>query len=132
MPWLSIFLNKWVIGGALLLIATTGAFYKGYKLAEDKADRKIQALQLAGLQERLKEQERVSTIIDSVDKKLGELRANEKTIEREKVKIIDRPVYNNQCLDDDGVSLINQARLGKSASASSSEVQEPLPDTPRD
>ena len=49
-----------------------------------------------------------------LEQKLAELKANEKTIERERIKIIDRPVYNNECLDVDGLQLIERARTGSS------------------
>ena len=48
-----------------------------------------------------------------LEQKLADLRANERTIEREKLKIIDRPVYLNTCLDVDGLRLIEAARTGK-------------------
>jgi hypothetical protein len=48
-----------------------------------------------------------------LEQKLAELKANEKTIERERIKIIDRPVYSNECLDADGLQLIERARRGK-------------------
>jgi hypothetical protein len=48
-----------------------------------------------------------------VESRLQELKANEKIIERERVKIVDRPVYSNECLDDDGLQLIERARTGK-------------------
>lgn len=48
-----------------------------------------------------------------VENKLQELKANEKIIERERVKIVDRPVYSNECLDADGLQLIERARTGK-------------------
>jgi hypothetical protein len=60
-----------------------------------------------------------------LEEKLASLRANERVIEREKLKIIDRPVYRNECLDADGVSLINQARSGKAGPA------EPAGEVPR-
>lgn len=53
---------------------------------------------------------------DLLEKKLGELRANEKVIERERIKIIDRPIYSQQCLDADGLLLIESARTGKANS----------------
>ena len=37
----------------------------------------------------------------------------EKTIERERIKVIDRPVYSNECLDVDGLQLVERARRGK-------------------
>lgn len=51
--------------------------------------------------------------------KLKELKANEKTIEYERIKIVDRPVYRNECLDDDGLHLIEGARTGGADSGKS-------------
>lgn len=48
-----------------------------------------------------------------VETRLQELKANEKVIERERVKIVDRPIYSNECLDLDGLFLIERARTGK-------------------
>lgn len=54
-----------------------------------------------------------------VESRLAELKANEKTIERERIKIIDRPVYSNECLDADGLLLIERARAGKTDTSKS-------------
>lgn len=43
---------------------------------------------------------------------LSRLRANEKTIIRENVRLVDRPVYSNVCLDDDGLYNANAAKNG--------------------
>lgn len=48
-----------------------------------------------------------------LENKLADLRANERVIEREKLKIINRDVYHNECLDVDGLRLIEAARAGK-------------------
>ena len=48
-----------------------------------------------------------------VESRLQELKANEKVIERERIKLVDRPVYSNECLDADGLLLIERARTGK-------------------
>lgn len=48
-----------------------------------------------------------------VEKRLQELKANERVIERERIKLVDRPVYSNECLDADGLLLIERARTGK-------------------
>lgn len=37
---------------------------------------------------------------------------NTREIVRETVKLVDRPVYNNVCLDDDGLHLANAAKNG--------------------
>ena len=47
-----------------------------------------------------------------VEDKLKGLRANERIINNETIKIIDRPVYSNVCLDADGLRLIEAARAG--------------------
>lgn len=49
-----------------------------------------------------------------LEDKLSTLRANERVIEREKLKIINRDVYHNECIDADGVRLIEAARGGNS------------------
>ena len=43
---------------------------------------------------------------------LSRLKANEKTIIRENVKLVDRPVYHNVCLDSDGLYNANAAKNG--------------------
>ena len=46
----------------------------------------------------------------TLEEKLATLRANERIIEREKIKIINRDVYHNVCLDADGLSIINASK----------------------
>jgi hypothetical protein len=46
----------------------------------------------------------------ALETKLARLKANERVIEREVTKVVDRPVYRNVCLDDDGLRLIEAAR----------------------
>lgn len=53
--------------------------------------------------------------------KLNSLRANEREIIREIPKIINRDVYHNICIDNDGLSLIERARAGKTNSDKSVE-----------
>lgn len=52
----------------------------------------------------------ISTVLED---KLKELKANERVIEREKLKVIKSPVYNIECIDDAGLQLIERARTGK-------------------
>jgi hypothetical protein len=54
-----------------------------------------------------------SNISTMLEDKLKELRANERVIEREKLKVIKSPVYNIECIDDAGLQLIERARTGK-------------------
>lgn len=67
--------------------------------------------------------------------KLEDSRAKTKilyrTIKREVEKVVDRPVYLDRCLDDDGLRLANCAILGKSAD--SCKPDKPVPGaTPAD
>lgn len=57
-------------------------------------------------------QGRESVVAQVVETALAGLRANEKVILRESVKLVDRPVYHNVCLDADGLRLINAAKNG--------------------
>lgn len=52
-------------------------------------------------------------IAKTVEDKLSGLKANERVINNEIVKIIDRDVYHNTCLDAPGLQLIERARTGQ-------------------
>lgn len=95
--------------GSLLLI---GSFYSGWKLNGWYNDSKDLAVieQTAKLQEEFKTHEK--NIATTLENKLKQFKANERVINNEKLKIIDRPIYNNTCLDTDGVALINKSRGG--------------------
>jgi len=45
--------------------------------------------------------------------RLLELRSNERTIVREREKIVELPVYRNVCLEPSGVQLANDAKNGR-------------------
>lgn len=62
-----------------------------------------------------------SKVAAALEAKLSELKANERIIEREKLKIVDRPVYRNVCLDPDGVRIANASKNG--AAKPAGEVQ---------
>jgi uncharacterized protein YdeI (YjbR/CyaY-like superfamily) len=47
-----------------------------------------------------------------LEDKLKDLKANERVIRHEVEKIIERPVYLNDCLDADGVLLVNMSKSG--------------------
>lgn len=54
-------------------------------------------------------------IASHVEKRLQELKANERIIENHTKEIVNRPVYRNVCMDDDGLRLINSYALGNTA-----------------
>lgn len=51
----------------------------------------------------------------ALEERLQEIKDNVRVIEREKIKLVDRPVYRNECMDADGVRLVNQARTAGQA-----------------
>ena len=53
-----------------------------------------------------------SGIARTVEKRLQELRANERIIEQRTTEIIERPVYRNICIDADGMRIINGLAAG--------------------
>lgn len=55
---------------------------------------------------------REASTAQTIETALASLRANEKVIYRERVKLVDRPVYHNVCLDPDGLRIINAAKNG--------------------
>lgn len=53
-----------------------------------------------------------TAIAATLEDRLSKLRANRTIVEKERETIVDRPVYRNVCLDDDGLRLIEAARTG--------------------
>lgn len=108
MPWL---LTNWkmILSGAVIIAAfiagwvVKGAFDDSAELAAQKARQQ--------LIDELRENE--AHLANILERKLAELKANEKTIIRERTKLVDRPVYHNECIDADGVQLIERARTGQ-------------------
>lgn len=52
-------------------------------------------------------------VAQQVEIKLTELKANERIIERYKTEIVDRPVYSNECIDDDGLLILDAIAEGR-------------------
>ena len=105
---------KLLVGAVLLSISfysgwrTNAAFTAEAELAEANAEKQIT--------EEFKKFE--TSISDKLETRLQELRANERVIEREKIKVVESNpvVYNVECLDAAGLQLIERARTGKSNS----------------
>jgi len=102
---------KILIGAAALSIAfysgwrTKSAFVAEAELASVKEENKIT--------EEFRKFE--ASVSDKLELKLQELKANERVIEREKLKVVQNNpvVYNAECIDAAGLLLIEQARMGK-------------------
>lgn len=104
-----------VLGLALGLVLgwkTKGAFVDSAELHAQKAREGV-LVQL---------RERENAIADQLAKRMAAAQVKERVIERERIKIVDRPVYNNVCLDDDGVQLINRARAAQGDTTKSADA----------
>lgn len=99
-----------LIAGAVVIVATFIAGWQVKSAFVSKEQLGIQLAKEAFIKEYQKGEAHTASIVEN---KLQELRANERIIERERVKLVDRPVYSNECLDADGLLLIERARTGK-------------------
>ncbi|TXH46573.1 MAG: hypothetical protein E6Q97_29350 [Desulfurellales bacterium] len=98
-----------LLGFVLLSMGAIG----GYRYSEGRhavADAKAQELRQALIDQQRAHEAQVAQTLEA---KLSELQANQTVIERERLKIVDRPVYKNVCIDDQGLDLISKARAGK-------------------
>ena len=103
-----------LVGFVLLSVGAIG----GYRYSEGRhavADAKAQELRQALIDQQRAHEAQVAQTLEA---KLSELQANERTIEHERLKIVERPVYRNVCIDDAGVRLIEAARAAKAGAAS--------------
>ena len=91
-----------------------GLYHDSISLASELAARSVMEAAMS----------RESTIAATLETRLQELKANETTIIREQIKVVDRPVYRNVCLDGDGVRIANAAKNGTSAAKPTDPVQD--------
>ena len=114
-----------IIAGLLIVVsASVGGFYAGWKShvgVTAERDLAQQNERKAVLDAQVK---RESIIAERVASQIAEINANQKVIEREKIKIVQNPVYRNECLDASGLRLIESARNGNSGSNTSKLVIE--------
>ena len=96
------------VGGAILLSFIAGWKVNGWRYEAQIAE--TEKARQAMIDAYREEEAKAAAVLE---KRLKELRANEKVVERERIKLVDRPVYSNECLDDDGLQLVERARTGK-------------------
>ena len=75
--------------------------------SEAKCTAKIQEIERKQLKALAEKQNLINQVSADYEQVKSEQRIKVETVTREVQKIIERPVYNNVCLDDDGVSAIN-------------------------
>ncbi len=92
--------------------------YLGYKYNDYKRDSEYSAAREAAELVIRDEQKRESELAKIMNEKLEQLKSNERIIERERIKLVDRPIYNVECIDVDGLNLIKKYAQGISKTTS--------------
>jgi len=103
---------KYIAALAAFLCLMYGSFYVGQRLERTswlERDKSIADAKAAMVDAFREGEDRQAKTLEETLKKL---KANERIINNETIKLIDRPVYNNVCLDADGLRLIEAARAG--------------------
>lgn len=104
-------------------------FLAGWKVRQ-MYDDSIQLAALQGAQEVAKaEREREFAVSKALEDKLAVLDERQWVVFRDRNKVVTKTVYRNQCLDDDGVRLINTAKGG--ATSQHSDSVPPVTGSPR-
>lgn len=100
-----------LIGGGLLVLAALGGAYWQGRVDGGNA---VSASVVKSLDRAEKARQRIAAAIDDVASRHAAASTAQTTetreIYRETIRIVDRPVYRNQCADADGVQLLDRAR----------------------
>jgi len=75
--------------------------------AEQKCTEQIQKIERAQAESLAKQQDKVNKVSADYEKLRSEQRAKVETVTRTVQKIVERPIYLNRCIDDDGLQQIN-------------------------
>ena len=99
---IAIFFVLWVCQ-----IAYTNHLSGQLKEADSKCIAKIQEIEQKHLKALAEKQNKINEVSADYEAEKSMQRVKVETVTREVQKIIDRPVYQQHCFDDDGVSAIN-------------------------
>ena len=99
---IAIFFVLWVCQ-----IAYTNHLSGQLKEADSKCIAKIQEIEQKHLKSLAEKQNKINEVSADYEAEKSIQRVKVETVTREVQKIIDRPVYQQHCFDDDGVSAIN-------------------------
>jgi len=91
----------------LVQIAYTNHLATKLKNAESVCNTKIQKLKDDQQKALFKKQNTINKVSADYEQLKSEQRVKVETVTREVQKIIERPVYHNVCIDDDGLRIIN-------------------------
>ncbi|WDZ50159.1 hypothetical protein LF296_12600 [Acinetobacter vivianii] len=75
--------------------------------AELKCTEQIQKIERAQVEALAKQQDKVNKVSADYEKLRSEQRTKVETVTRTVQKIVERPIYLNRCIDEQGLSIIN-------------------------
>ena len=107
--WIAIAVLSFICIGQL---AYTNHLSKKLRVASEQCNAKIQVIEQKHLKALAEKQNAINQVSADYEKAKSEQRIKVETVTREVQKIIDRPVYQQFCFDDDGVSAINSLVAG--------------------
>lgn len=99
----------------LVQIAYTNHLSGKLQVAEQKCSAKIQKLKDDQQKALIEKQNKINKVSADYEQLKSEQRVKVETVTREVQKIIERPVYNNVCIDDTGLQHINSLILDDSS-----------------
>ena len=102
--WIAIAVLSFICIGQL---AYTNHLSKKLRVANEQCTAKIQEIEQKHLKALVEKQNAINQVSADYEKAKSEQRIKVETVTREVQKIIDRPVYQQYCFDNDGVSAIN-------------------------
>lgn len=102
--WIAIAVLSFICIGQL---AYTNHLSKKLRIANEQCNAKIQVVEQKHIKALAEKQNAINQVSADYEKAKSEQRIKVETITREVQKIVDRPVYQQFCFDDDGVSAIN-------------------------
>lgn len=88
-------------------IAYTNHLAGKLRLADEQCNSKIQEIERKHLKALAEKQNLINQVSADYETLKSEQRIKTETVTREIQKIIERPVYRNDCFDDDGVQQLN-------------------------
>lgn len=121
--WLIIAAKYWreiIIGFLAFLLAISLAVlnYKASQLkeAEQKCQSQIQEIERKNLKALAEKQNQFNKVSADYEQTKAEQSTKVETVTREVQKVVERPIYLNRCIDDDGVHKINSLIKAKHSS----------------
>ena len=102
--WIAIAVLSFICIGQL---AYTNHLSKKLRVANEQCTAKIQEIEQKHLKALVEKQNAINQVSADYEKAKSEQRIKVETVTREVQKIIDRPVYQQYCFDNDGMSAIN-------------------------